>query len=300
MLALNAPGFSQFPVIDSTTYIYLSADLPVPLSKKFINFEYLSSSQEKSLTSSLKDESKSKKSNSNEINDFSIQYADFMLVLIIILFSILAYITFSGKNYLSRVVTSVFNYSYSISFFREKNLAFVINNFLLKSLFFISSAIILKTWTDYFLGLVPESYQWLQLLIYLAFSIGLVLIHNFVVKVLASLFGFRRMVEEYLFYVNNLFRITGIIFLIFILGGFFTSDSWKYLFIYLSVFISAIVYLIKISRIMFILFANRFSLYYLILYFCALEIIPVLLFIKFLKHFNYKAFFFADILVQKL
>jgi len=274
-------SFNQNPNLDSTTYIYQSADLPVPFADYFLSIEYLTSQKEFGLSDTLIANTKiSPRTTTYGNHKFAIQYSDFVFIILVLLFSMLAYIRFYSKNYLSRVVTSLFNYSYSTSFFKEKNLAFVLNGNLMLTIFFISTALCVGVITDYFDFTNQLENKWLQLIVNLIIVLFIIVFYKLAYRLCGILFDQYRIVSEYLFYFSNLLKILGIFYLIMYLCAFFSHDSWKVIFIYTIILVTVLVYLIKISRILLIMFKNRFSLYYLILYFCALEIVPVLLLFK--------------------
>jgi hypothetical protein len=283
MLNPTAPAVHQNPDLDSTTYIYHFAGQDIPLADFFLNFRQLSSNNNlETSKNSTNHKVKSSVDNSEGNHVFSFQYTDFVLVVLIFLFSILAYIRFYGKNYYSRVSTSIFNYSYSTSFFKEKNLAFILNNNLLLFVFYISSAMLVGQIEDYFSLVGPHIGKWIQFFANLCIILVLIVSYKIAYRICGMLFNQYRTVSDYLFYFGNLLKITGIFYLIMLVGAFFSNESWKFIFIYLTIFVTILVGLIKIWRLLSILFSNRFSLYYLILYFCALEIVPVMLLFKIL------------------
>jgi len=298
MQNIGITGVNQNSNVDSTSYIYYSANQDVPLNYFFLNFQYLTSTvlPESTLETSTAIHPKAKENVINQ-EEFSFKYSDFVLIVIIFLFSMIAYIRFSGKNYLNKVTTSIFNYSYSSSFFKEKNLAFVLNNNLLLVVFYISAAMLVVVFTDYYGFAGLSEGKWSQFFINLAILVLLIVFYKLVYRLCGLLFGQYRIVADYLFYFGHILKICGIFYLIMLLGAFFSNDSWKFIFIYLTIFITVFAYFIKITRILSILIKNRFSLYYLILYFCALEIIPVLLLFKILVHIGKNNSSFLHILV---
>jgi len=275
ILNTNTPGLNQN--VDSTTYIYHSANEAVPLTTHFLNFQYLTSDDRTNIVKNQVSKALTKKSSSL---GFAFQYSDFVFVVIIFMFSLLAYVRFYGKNYYSRILTSIFNYSYSASFFKEKNLAFVLNSNFLMTVFFVCSTLLIGVVEEYFKVVPPNSNKWILLALNFSIIVVMVVFYKLANRFCGLLFGQYRLVTEYLFYFGNLLKITGIVFLILLMGAFFSNEFWKHIFVYLTIFITIIVYLIKISRVLLILFRNRFSLYYLILYFCALEIVPIMLLVK--------------------
>jgi hypothetical protein len=263
--------------IDSTTYIYQSASQEVPLANYFLDFKYLTSS-DKLVTINKSDSVKS--TNNSSGLGFSVQFTDFVFVVIIFLFSLLAYVRFYGKNYYGRILTSIFNYSYSASFFKEKNLSFVLNSNLLLIVYFLCTALLMGVMEDYFSIVLPSVNRWILFLINLGVILCLVVLYKLMYRFCGILFDQYRIVLEYLFYFSNLLKISGIIYLILLMGAIFSNEYSQVIFVYLAILVTVLLNFIKISRVIMILFRNRFSLYYLILYFCALEIIPVMLLFK--------------------
>lgn len=280
--------------VDSSSYVFVHAKDPVPLTNYFLHFKYINSLQE---------------TNNNgqsghlftEVNDhkpaakvpISFKYADAVLLMLIALFALIAYVKISGKNYLNRIITSVGNYSYSNSFFKEKNLAYTLNNNILNFIFFISAAMMIKLLIDSFDFPMPIPGKWAQLLIYLISIVSLVVVYKFVYRLLGLFIGNYRIAAEFLFFFSNLLKMLGIVYVIILFGSHFTHGAVKQAFLYTTILATLIVYFIKVYRILVIFLKNRFPLYYMILYFCALEIIPVVLIIKILwllGHENYAIF----------
>ena len=192
---------------------------------------------------------------------------------------------------------SIFNSSYSSSFFKEKNLAYTIYNNILLFIFYCSSGLIISTLIDYFdlPTLFPE--WWIRVLFGSGITLVLMVSYKVIYRFFGILFNTYQQVAEYLFFFSNSLKILGISYVILLFGLFYTTDTGKTIFIYLAIFVTIFVFLIKLYRILVIFFRNRFSLYYMILYFCALEIIPVILLIKFFYMLKTGEFSFLDILV---
>jgi len=285
---MNSLAQSQTPdnpqIVDSTSYIYVNADKPVPLADYFLNFKFLNSDESKEvslssekLTTEIGSEKKVRKPK------VSLQYIDGVLFLLLALFSLIAFVRITGKNYLKRVFTSIINISYSNSFFKEKNLAYTLNNNVLMLVFFISVGMFIEVMVDYFQYPEPFPGKWQQMIFYALFMLINVVIYKLVYRVLGFFTGNYSEVAEYLFFFTNLLKILGIGYVILLFGSFFTTDTGKTIFIYIAIFLTIFMFFVKIYRILVIFFKNRFSLYYMILYFCALEIIPVILFVKVFK-----------------
>lgn len=283
--------------VDATSYIYFHTKEPVPLANYFLNFKYLNSEQEALISGESNKISTSLSSEKSAKNaPISFQYSDAILLVLIALFSLIAFVKISGKNYLSRIFTSVSNYSYSNSFFKEKNLAYTLNNNILLFVFYISSAMYAGLIVDYFGLPVFIANRWLQMLFYLAIILSGIIIYKLTYRVFGLLIGNYRITAEFLFFFSNLLKVLGLVYVFLLFASHFSSGSIKTTFLYAAILATLITFFIKLYRIFVIFLRNRFPLYYMILYFCALEIIPVVLIIKLLWLISRENFTFFNIL----
>ena len=284
--------------VDSTSYIYTHAKEPVPISIEILNFQYFDSYElEKSggesgiLKTTIEEEV------IKENSKLSLQYSDAILLILIGLFSLIAFVRISGKNYLHRIINSVSNYSYAHSFFKERNLAYTLFNNILMFVFFIAAGMGLVVVVKQF-GL-PELLpgRWQQFFLYTGMVLFGVVLYKVVYRLFGAIVGIYPIVNEYLFFFGNMLKILGIAYVILLFGSHFTGAGIKNYFIYLFIFLTILAFFVKIYRILVIFFRNRFPLYYMILYFCALEIIPVVLLIKILLVVIKEEFTFIELLV---
>ncbi len=291
---------TQQPVrpIDSTSFVYTNAEEFVPLTDYFLNFKYLDSKHlQKNPGSSGKLSAEILTENTAEKSNITLQYTDWVLFILLGLFALVAFVRITGKNYLHRVFTSVVNYSYSNSFFKEKNLAYTLNNNLLMIVFFFSSALFLNVLVDYFNFTEVVQDKWQQFFLYTLFILLLVTVYRLVYRLLGLIIGYYAEVSEYLFFFGNALKILGIAYVILIFGSFFSTGTGKTIFVYSTLILTILMFFVKFYRILIIFFRNRFPLFYMILYFCALEIIPVILLMKIFALIGQNEFTFIDLLV---
>ncbi len=208
------------------------------------------------------------------------EFRDGIFFILLALIVMIAYVKISGKNYLQRIFTSVTNFSYSNSFFKEKNLAHSLYNVILVFVFGASFAIFMSEVSDYYQLTFFQEQKWLQLLIYFSFILIMLLIHSILYLILGFITQTSVIVYKYLFFLLNLVRVTAVINVFLLFGSVFSSGVWQTIFIWASFILFITAFLVRLFRILLIFFKNRFSLYYMILYFCSLEIVPVILFIK--------------------
>lgn len=279
--------------VDSTSYVFVHAKDPVPLTNYFLNFKYTNSLDE-SNNAGQSGRIFTEVNENKAVKDLSLsfKYSDAVLLILIALFSLIAFVKISGKNYLNRIITSVGNYSYSNSFFKEKNLAYTLNNNILNFIFFISTAMMIGLIIDSFDFPMPIPGKWSQMTLYLTIIVSLVVVYKIVYRLFGVFIGNYKIAAEYLFFFSNLLKILGIFYVIILFGSHFTHGALKNVFLYTTILATFIVYFIKVYRILVIFLKNRFPLYYMILYFCALEIIPVVLIIKILGLFSHENYTF--------
>ncbi len=219
-----------------------------------------------------------------EQSTLNFQFTDSLFFILLILTTIIAFVKISGRQYYQRISTSVISFAYSNSFIREKNLAYNLYNVLLMVVFFISSAMVLITFSDYFkLHHFFES-NWLRFLVSFVFLIVFFAFHTFGYYILSVVSEKRVIFKKYIFFLFNVLRIVGTVNVFLLFGAIFSENIIQSVFVFLIVTICIIAYLLRLPRIIFLFSENRFSLYYMILYFCALELIPILLLFKFFSN----------------
>jgi hypothetical protein len=297
MSNLNHTQQPQYTV-DSTSYIYSNAGKDVPLAEYFLNFKFLNSEHQKSISAAAgKITTEIGEKSVHSKPPISLQYTDVVLFLLLGLLSLIAFVRISGKNYLNRIFTSIINFSYSNSFFKEKNLAYTLNNNVLMLVFYIASGLFLSVIAQHFEypELVPG--RWEQFLFYAIFTLVSVVIYKLVYRLLGLIVGYYTETSEFLFFFANSLKILGIAYVILLFGSFFTTNTGKSVFIYIGVILTILMFFVKFYRILVTFFRNRFSLYYMILYFCALEIIPVILLVKIFVLIRNEEISFINLLV---
>ncbi len=208
------------------------------------------------------------------------QFTDFLFLLLILLSASISFVKISGKKYYDRILMSITNFSYSNSFFKEKNLAYNIYNVLLTGVFIISFSILLLVLSDYYnLKAIYDSSR-MQFLFYFVIACMFIIFHNLVYYTLGLLSDNIIIYKKYKFFFFNLLRVLGSILVFLLFGAVFAENTVQSIFITILFIVMFAAYVLRFYRIILIFFENQFSLYYMILYFCALEIIPILLIYK--------------------
>jgi hypothetical protein len=289
MQAIGDSDFLSGNTIDSTGSIYCQSFGKQALDNQFLNLKFINYSQNKLDGQFHQSKNSGKEIQSNQFF-LRLEYSDLILIILLAMFACVAFVRFSGKTYFNRLFMSIKNYSYSVSFFREKNLAFVLYHNILMIIFYISTGLLASIITTHYNINIPHTENYIQLLISISVCSFLILINRLVIWLSGIIFGYSKLSSEYLFYYGNWLKVIGILFMLLSLILFYLHKNEQTILIYFTFFIIAIAYLVKTIRIFIIFNTNKFSLYYLILYFCALEIIPIILLVKIFNLLIFKGF----------
>lgn len=271
---------------DATSYIYSIAGGPVPLSDMFLNPDYFKLYNNKESTS-IKPDHSNKATVNNSGSLFT--QTDYLLLVLLMLAGAIGFVRISTKNFINRLFSSVISYPFSRIPYNERNRLFNLNDLILLSVFYISTGIVFVVLFDYF---KVELIEINKLLIYFVSVLSVfvaIQIYQFLVYLIGVFVGERKYSAEYLLYFNNIFKFLAILNVAILFGILFAPENTQLVFVLLILFIYLIALGLRVYKIISIFLQNRFSLFYLILYFCALEIVPILLFGKlFLGLFQYK------------
>ena len=204
---------------------------------------------------------------------------DWITVVLFVTIILFATIRYSYFKYIANLFISLFNYATSVRMWNEKNYPASHGAYRLDAIFIITLSL--------FIFQALSLFKWKQspqgLLTYFiilgcvgAYYFGKKLCY----KIIGSLFQNQAETSEYLFNLDNFNRITGILLLpITILIAFAPFENPSFiLFFGLFIFLSFNIVLLK--RGMLILLKKHFSIFYLFLYLCTLEFLPLLLIYK--------------------
>jgi len=199
-----------------------------------------------------------------------------ILIAVLILF---ATVRHSYSKYLETLFHSVFNYSTASRMFQEKNYSFIHAAFRLEVYFYIILSVFVFQLFNYFNLSIP--YKNIGLFIY---SFGIVLgyfvLKKFIYRLLGIIVEGTTETSEYLFNMDNINRVTGLaLFPVVLLLAFAPFHKLMWLII-IGAIVVVFLYFSLLSRGFLILMRKQFSIFYLFLYFCTLEFLPLVLFYK--------------------
>jgi hypothetical protein len=127
-------------------------------------------------------------------------------------------------------------------------------------------------------------YKWngfIYWLIFIAIIISALTLRHFVCIITGNLSSEKEVFYEYLVVIYQTYRLTGLFLLVISVLILYTTFIPFNILFYTGFSLVALLYLIRVFR-LFLIFINRHvSIFYLILYLCALEILPVVIFVKY-------------------
>ncbi len=205
----------------------------------------------------------------------------FGICLVIFIFFTIIRVLF--KNYLYLIINASRNYQTANTLFLEKNLRNLRGSILLNIFFFINISFFLF---EYYNFLHINHFKDTTLVIYLQILIVILGIY-FIKMIILFLIGFIfEGMSEAREYLNNIFvynKNTAIFLLPITLSIPFVYFDFKPILFYTGLFIILIFFIYRLFRGCKILFRKHVSIFYMILYLCALEILPMLVVLKILK-----------------
>ncbi|NOR75350.1 MAG: DUF4271 domain-containing protein [Draconibacterium sp.] len=208
-----------------------------------------------------------------EKNIFNTDWITIIIILVLILF---ASVRIAYSKYIGYLFQSLISYSTSFRMFGEKNYSISHAAFRLDIIFYITFSLFLYQIAKFFqLELINEN-----LPIYVV-NLGVV-IGYFILKKIAYYFVglvFENAVEtsEYLFNMDNFNRILGIVlFPVAVLINYYPFENPVFM-VVTGILIVSVFYAFLLQRGILILLRKQFSIFYLFLYLCTLEFLPLFL-----------------------
>jgi hypothetical protein len=180
--------------------------------------------------------------------------------------------------------------------YNERNRLFQFNDLILLSVFYISSGILIVALSDYYRLNITLINKFVTSIAWALVIFVFVQAYKLLISFIGVFIEKRGITFEYLFYLNNILKLLAILNVIILFGIFFAPENNRLIFVLSIYFIYLIVYLLRDYKIISIFLINRFSLFYLILYFCALEIVPILMFGKLFLGINQNRIILFDLL----
>jgi len=213
--------------------------------------------------------------------------SEWVFILLILPVLIYLLVSLNDKYSLIRIIKIVFNNKFAHTAYCNISPGIQLFQLLLGLLSLISiSTFMLFTELHFdiiFLNLKP-GLLWLLNFFFISLAVILRYMLNHTV---GSVTRTRDLFNEYFFNISRSYKLIGIILMILnFFISYLVSIPDIYIIFFSFSFVSVLL-LFRIIRLVYIFLIRRFSLFYLILYLCALEILPALIFIKYLSGQEY-------------
>jgi Domain of unknown function (DUF4271) len=208
---------------------------------------------------------------------------DWFLYISLFLLISLAWIKLVYGRFLLGIFSALANFQLSQKLFNDPGIVRKRLSQSLLLIYFISSGLFLYELAEYFnFTIIP--FQGIKLFFsFVAILMVLALIRFIIMSLTAYFFKKQKLFSAYLFqhFLNN--KVLGIILIPIAIAIAYSRNQFQDILVYFSLGIVIISFIMKLIRATQFIFKNVISLFYLILYLCILEILPVLVIIKLLK-----------------
>ncbi len=206
-------------------------------------------------------------------------HTDWLTVLIFLCLIVFASMRYTYQKYMSHLFLSLFNYSTAARLLEEKKYPVLHGAYRLDIIFYITFSIFifqllnLIRWENAFTN--PAYFFMI-----LGFVLLYFLIKKLVYLTLGIVFETTSETREFLFNMDNINRMLGLILLPVVILISFAPVSNPVFIVFLGLTLAVIFNLLLLQRGINILLKKQFSIFYLFLYLCTLEFLPLLLIYK--------------------
>ncbi len=206
---------------------------------------------------------------------------DWITLLLLVALALFASVKTTWNKYITNLFQSTVNHSTAVRMFNEKNNSLLHGAFLLDLLFYIIFSVFLFQVLLFFRIELP--YQHFSLYLYCLVLVTLYFIaKKSIYRFFGTLIEKKRETREYLYNADNFRRVAGLILLPMVAVIAFYPYSQENIPVYAGIVLVVLLYSLLVIRGFKILLKKQFSLFYLFLYFCTLEFLPLVLLYKIL------------------
>ncbi len=201
---------------------------------------------------------------------------DWILYILIALLLVLSWLRLTYNKYIGHLFEAAFNYQSAQQVYTDPGIIQKRIFLLFNILYCISGGLYLYLLFSFF-GWYPAALNGYTLLLAATgFLSSLMLVRVILLSLTAHIFNRQKLFREYLFHTFLYNKIAGIIVLPFILGIAYSKGLISEILIYASLSAVFAVFILRLLRLLIFIFKNVVLLFYLILYLCTLEILPLL------------------------
>jgi hypothetical protein len=185
------------------------------------------------------------------------------------------------QKYILQEITALINYQASLRLLREKNVLFKNMSVGLTIVFAINLGLFLYYVLSFFHISQVVTSDFISVLIYCASIAAFYSIKSLLCRLIGYLFLSQPEFSEYVHNITVFNKNTGLLLFPFVVTIPYINDSIKPIILYSGIILFLGIYILRIIRGFQIIIHKGVSSFYLILYLCAVEILPVLLIVKY-------------------
>jgi len=212
--------------------------------------------------------------------DFYKASKDWIIILLLLLLFVISWIRLSYFKSMQHILRSCYNFQLSQKFFRERNTVSIRVSLILNMIFILTHSLFMFFSLDYFNLHIMGFTGILFYLICCGTLTGLNLLKFFIYRWLGLLLQKRRYFSEYLYNYFIYQKVSGVLIIPFLIGIPFMPPLFLATLIRIGLLVIFICLIFRIFRGIFLSFRFNVAIFYIFLYLCALEIIPLLIFLK--------------------
>lgn len=205
---------------------------------------------------------------------------DWMLGVILFSLFVITLVKYFYKKFLSQILHSNYNYQISNRLFNERNIPVQRIYFILNIIFIINLGLFIYQALDYYSISIFDIYGFYLFLIYCGIIILIYSLKYIVYKISGIVFLAEEQFSEYLHNIFIYNKTVGIILFPVIIGIPFIPDNFSSILVNGGIVIICIFYIFSLIRQIKISIKINFAMFYIILYFCTIEVLPIFLFYK--------------------
>ncbi len=210
---------------------------------------------------------------------------NWIIGIILVSFIILAWIRLFYNKLLVPTFQSCLNYQTSYNLFRDRSSLSLKVSFSLNIIFYLNTGLFLYLVFNYFGITFFNVNGIITFLLYAGFLMTIYVAKWIVCSVTGYISLTQKAFSEYLFNVFLFNRNLGLLLFPFLIGIPYIADYLTPIFVYAGIVVIVILYLLRIFRGITIFLKEGFSIFYMILYLCALEFLPLILFFRLFQSF---------------
>ncbi len=207
---------------------------------------------------------------------------DWLMGIIIVSLVLLAWLKLFYNKFLDQTIQSVANYQLSNKLLRDQNMFSRRVAFFLNINFILTGAAFIYLMLGFFRIRFFHVNDFMSYLVYAGILTGFLLLRLIVTHLVGHVFNKHNEFREYLHQLLLIHKNLGIYLLILVFGISYIRDDLRIYLVYISVLIGIAALILRVGKGLKIIFNNKdVSMFYLILYLCTLEILPLLIFYRF-------------------